>query len=67
MDERGSRENFTRTGTLGIEEEYFVVDAQGRPTSGTDELVYGSEPPLGVDDEVLFLYPERAGPGEVLA
>ena len=57
MDERGSRENFTRTGTLGIEEEYFVVDAQGRPTSGTDELVYGSEPPevlAGRLDHELF-------------
>jgi len=45
MDERGSRENFTRMGTLGIEEEYYVVDGQGRPTSGTDTLVYGSDPP----------------------
>ena len=45
MDERGSRENFTRAGTLGIEEEYYVVDRQGRPTSGTDELVYESDPP----------------------
>jgi len=45
MDERGSREAFTRMGTLGIEEEYYVVDGDGRPTSGTDELVYESEPP----------------------
>jgi carboxylate-amine ligase len=45
MDERGSREAFSRMGTLGIEEEYYVVDADGRPTSGTDELVYESEPP----------------------
>ncbi|MCU4971401.1 glutamate--cysteine ligase [Halobacteria archaeon AArc-m2/3/4] len=43
--ERGSPESFTRMGTLGIEEECFVVDEHGRPTSGTDELVYESEPP----------------------
>jgi len=43
--ERGSRESFTRMGTLGIEEECFVVDADGRPTSGTDELVYEHDPP----------------------
>ncbi|ELY63914.1 glutamate--cysteine ligase [Natrinema versiforme] len=43
--ERGSRESFTRMGTLGIEEECFVVDEDGRPTSGTDELVYEHEPP----------------------
>jgi len=45
MDETGSPENFTRMGTLGIEEEFYVVDAHGRPTSGTDELVYEGEPP----------------------
>ncbi|THE65870.1 glutamate--cysteine ligase [Salinadaptatus halalkaliphilus] len=43
--ERGSRESFTRMGTLGIEEECYVVDDDGRPTSGTDELVYETEPP----------------------
>jgi carboxylate-amine ligase len=43
--EGGSAENFTRMGTLGIEEEFYVVDGNGRPTSGTDTLVYGSEPP----------------------
>jgi carboxylate-amine ligase len=32
-------------GTLGIEEEFYVVDADGRPTSGTDTLVYESDPP----------------------
>ena len=45
MDERGSRENFTRMGSLGIEEEYYVVDDAGRPTAGTDTLVYESDPP----------------------
>jgi carboxylate-amine ligase len=43
--ESGSREAFDRMGTLGIEEEFFVVDEAGRPTAGTDELVYDSEPP----------------------
>ncbi|ARS90603.1 glutamate--cysteine ligase [Natrarchaeobaculum aegyptiacum] len=43
--ERGSRDSFTRMGTLGIEEEFFVVDEAGRPTSGTDELVYEHDPP----------------------
>ena len=41
----GSRDAFDRMGTLGIEEEFFIVDDAGRPTSGTDELVYESEPP----------------------
>ncbi|PSP32588.1 carboxylate--amine ligase [Halobacteriales archaeon QH_10_67_22] len=57
MDERGSREAFTRMGTLGIEEEYYVVDEHGRPTSGTDELVYDSTPPEILDgrlDHELF-------------
>jgi len=45
MDETGSAENFDRMGTIGIEEEFFVVDDRGRPTSGTDELVYRTDPP----------------------
>ncbi len=48
--EYGSRDAFTRTGTLGIEEEFFVVDADGRPTAGTDELVYGRDPPEAIPD-----------------
>ncbi|MFO7926555.1 MAG: glutamate--cysteine ligase [Halobacteriota archaeon] len=55
----GSRDAFDRTGTLGIEEEFFIVDADGRPTSGTDELVYGSEPPEILDgrlDHELFKF-----------
>jgi carboxylate-amine ligase len=43
--ELGSRESFTRMGTLGIEEEFFVVDEAGNPVSGSEELVYGAEPP----------------------
>ena len=53
----GAAENFTRMGTLGIEEEFFIVDEQARPTSGTDTLVYGSEPPEILDgrlDHELF-------------
>ncbi len=57
--DRGSPDSFTRMGTLGIEEEFFVVDADGRPTSGSDELVYGSEPPAILDgrlDHELFKF-----------
>ena len=50
--ERGSRESFTRMGTLGIEEECFVVDERGRPTSGTDALVYDHEPPAILDERL---------------
>ncbi len=52
MDETGSPENFTRMGTLGIEEEFYVVDEYGRPTSGTDELVYEGDPPELLDDRL---------------
>ena len=48
--ERGSRAAFDRMGTLGIEEEFFIVDADGRPTSGTDDLVYERLPPAAVPD-----------------
>jgi len=57
--DRGDRENFNRQGTLGIEEEFFVVDADGRPTSGTDDLVYGADPPellAGRLDHELFKF-----------
>ncbi|HET7322840.1 MAG TPA: glutamate--cysteine ligase [Halococcus sp.] len=53
----GSAENFTRMGTVGIEEEFYVVDERGRPTSGTDELVYEHDPPEILDgrlDHELF-------------
>jgi carboxylate-amine ligase len=55
--ERGDAANFTRLGTLGIEEEFYVVDGDGRPTSGTDTLVYESDPPEALDgrlDHELF-------------
>ncbi|WP_248514978.1 glutamate--cysteine ligase [Salinarchaeum laminariae] len=43
--DRGSADVFTELGTVGIEEEFYVVDDRARPTSGTDELVYETEPP----------------------
>ena len=71
--ELGSRDAFEHMGTIGIEEEFFIVDADGRPTSGTDDLVYGSEPPDAVPngfDHELFKctielqVPRLSGPGE---
>ncbi|WP_181692189.1 glutamate--cysteine ligase [Natronomonas sp. LN261] len=55
----GSRDAFDRAGTLGIEEEFFIVDADGRPTSGIDELVYENEPPEPLEgrlDHELFKF-----------
>jgi carboxylate-amine ligase len=50
--DRGDADSFSRMGTLGIEEEFFVVDESGRPTAGTDELVYGAAPPEILDDRL---------------
>jgi carboxylate-amine ligase len=50
--ERGSAEVFDQLGTLGIEEEFFVVDEQGLPVAGTDELVYEAEPPALLEDRL---------------
>lgn len=55
----GSAENFTEMGTIGVEEEFFVVDDRGIPTAGTDELVYESDPPELLDgrlDHELFKF-----------
>ncbi len=55
--ERGSAEVFTALGTVGIEEEFYVVDDDGRPTAGSDELVYETDPPAILDgrlDHELF-------------
>ncbi|GAB6859972.1 glutamate--cysteine ligase [Haloplanus litoreus] len=41
----GSRDAFERMGTLGIEEEFYIVDEAGHPTAGIDDLIYGSDPP----------------------
>lgn len=48
----GSVKAFDTMGTLGIEEEFFVVDKEGRPTSGTDTLVYETEPPAILEDRL---------------
>jgi carboxylate-amine ligase len=51
--EDGSPESFTRMGSLGVEEEFYVVDESGRPVSGTDELVYGDrDPPARLRDRI---------------
>jgi carboxylate-amine ligase len=51
-DVAGSRESFDRRGTIGVEEEFFVVDGEGRPASGIDDLVYGDEPPPALRDRL---------------
>ncbi len=49
----GPSESFTRLGSLGVEEEFYVVDERGRPVSGVDELVYGGrDPPERVADRL---------------
>ena len=45
--ELGSADAFDRMGTLGVEEEFYIVDERGRPTSGISDLVYDS-PPTGI-------------------
>ncbi|WP_248897034.1 glutamate--cysteine ligase [Haloplanus halobius] len=50
--ELGSRDAFARMGTLGIEEEFYIVDEAGRPTAGIDDLIYGSEPPEPLVDRL---------------
>ncbi|MFB6174206.1 MAG: glutamate--cysteine ligase [Halobacteriales archaeon] len=52
MEAAGSAEAFTDLGTVGIEEEFYVVDDDGRPTSGTDELVYEAEPPAILEERL---------------
>jgi carboxylate-amine ligase len=55
----GSRDAFERMGTLGIEEEFYIVDEAGHPTAGIDDLVYGSDPPdplVGRLDHELFQF-----------
>ena len=60
MEELGSRESFDRMGSLGVEEEFYVVDEDGLPVSGIDELVYGEEeapaPLSGKLDHELFQF-----------
>ena len=72
----GSPEAFAEMGTLGVEEEFFVVDERGVPTAGSDELVYGGDPPellAGRLDHELFKFvvetqtPKLDGPGDAPA
>ncbi len=48
----GGRDAFGRAGTIGIEEEFYIVDEAGRPTSGTDELCYERAPPAILEDRL---------------
>jgi len=50
--ETGSGDVFSRSGTIGIEEEFFIVDEAGRPVSGIQELIYDSEPPEILQDRL---------------
>ncbi|MDR5655603.1 glutamate--cysteine ligase [Halodesulfurarchaeum sp. HSR-GB] len=55
----GSGTVFDEMGTLGVEEEYFVVDSDGVPVAGSDELVYEHDapPPITGDvDHELFKF-----------
>jgi carboxylate-amine ligase len=45
-------ENFASRGTIGVEEEFYIVDEDGRPVSGTDDLVYGADPPAILADRL---------------
>jgi carboxylate-amine ligase len=50
---------FDELGTVGVEEEYFVVDSDGVPTAGSDQLVYENdapEPITGDVDHELFKF-----------
>jgi len=51
METAGS-ETFSRMGTLGIEEEFYIVDDEGRPVSGIQELIYNSEQPEILQDRL---------------
>ncbi|MFB6124333.1 MAG: glutamate--cysteine ligase [Halanaeroarchaeum sp.] len=48
----GSRTAFSQLGTVGVEEEFFVVDEAGHPTAGSDELVYEGDPPPLLQDSI---------------
>lgn len=55
----GASDIFDELGTLGIEEEFYIVDDDGHPVSGTDELVYETTPPELLDgrlDHELFKF-----------
>lgn len=48
----GSRESFAEMGTIGVEEEFFVVDETGEPVPGSDELVYEADLPPVLEDRL---------------
>ncbi len=48
----GSSEAFSQLGTLGVEEEFYIVDEAGQPTSGIGDLVYGDAPPELLEDRL---------------
>jgi len=52
MAEATGRSAFQELGTLGVEEEFFVVDADARPAAGTDRLVYEADPPPILEDRL---------------
>jgi carboxylate-amine ligase len=55
--ETGSADVFERSGTIGIEEEFYIVNEAGRPVSGIQELIYDAEPPAPLQgrlDHELF-------------
>mgnify|MGYP002762202650 FL=1 len=57
--ETGSADVFSQSGTIGIEEEFFIVNEAGRPVSGIQELIYDSEPPAALQgrlDHELFQF-----------
>ncbi|ADQ67116.1 carboxylate-amine ligase [Halogeometricum borinquense DSM 11551] len=45
--ELGSADAFDRMGTLGVEEEFYIVDSDGYPASGISDLIY-DDPPEGL-------------------
>ena len=57
--ETGSADVFSQSGTIGIEEEFFIVNEAGRPVSGIQELIYDAEPPAALQnrlDHELFQF-----------
>ncbi|MFP4628960.1 MAG: glutamate--cysteine ligase, partial [Halobacteriales archaeon] len=48
----GGSDPFEAEGTIGIEEEFFLVDEDGRPLGGTDELCYAHDPPEILTDRL---------------
>lgn len=51
MDDGGD-DPFGTQGTIGIEEEFFLVDDAGNPAGGTDDLCYENEPPEILQDRL---------------